>query len=119
MGVMGRRRWPSTSTATGLCSRTAVFTGGQDTLLANGNGKRQYFSNCYIDGNTDFIFGSAIAIFDSCVIYPRDRVDGSSGGYLTAANTPAGQAYGYVFSAIAGSRRTGALPHTPWAGLAE
>ncbi|MBE7174233.1 MAG: hypothetical protein INR73_26900 [Williamsia sp.] len=73
------------------------FTGGQDTLLANGNGKRQYFRNCYIDGNTDFIFGSAIAVFDSCVIYPRDRVDGSSGGYVTAANTPAGQAYGYVF----------------------
>ncbi len=73
------------------------FIGGQDTVLANGNGKRQYFKNCYIDGNTDFIFGSSIAVFDSCVIFPRDRVDGANGGYITAANTPPGQAYGYVF----------------------
>ena len=73
------------------------FISGQDTVLANQAGKRQYFKNCYIDGNTDFIFGNSIAVFDSCVIFPRDRVDGSSGGYVTAANTPAGQTYGYVF----------------------
>jgi len=73
------------------------FVGGQDTVLANGDGKRQYFKNCYIDGNTDFIFGSSTVVFDSCVVYPRDRVDGSAGGYITAANTPPGQAYGYVF----------------------
>lgn len=69
---------------------------GQDTLWHNGSG-RQYFKNCYIDGNTDFIFGSSIAVFDSCVIYGRDRVDGGGGGYLTAANTTIGQPYGEVF----------------------
>lgn len=93
------------------------FTGGQDTLLANGNGKRQYFRNCYIDGNTDFIFGSAIAVFDSCVIYPRDRVDGNGGGYLTAANTPAGQAYGYVFRDCRITANRGVTSYTlgrPW-----
>jgi pectin methylesterase-like acyl-CoA thioesterase len=73
------------------------FIGGQDTVYANGNGRRQYFRGCYIDGNTDFIFGSAIALFDSCVIFGRDRVDGQSGGIITAANTPSGQAFGYVF----------------------
>lgn len=73
------------------------FISGQDTIYANGNGRRQYFRGCYIDGNTDFIFGSAIAMFDSCVVFGRDRVDGQAGGIITAASTPAGQAYGYVF----------------------
>ena len=73
------------------------FISGQDTVYVNGSGKRVYFKNCYIDGNTDFIYGAAIAVFDTCVIYPRDRVDGSNGGIITAANTPNGQAYGLVF----------------------
>lgn len=80
-----------------IAFKNCRFIGGQDTLLTNGNGNRQYFSGCYIDGNTDFIFGSAVALFDSCVIYGRDRVDGQSGGIITAANTPPGQTYGYVF----------------------
>ncbi|MDF2189560.1 pectinesterase family protein [Paraflavitalea sp. CAU 1676] len=93
------------------------FIGGQDTVLANGTGKRQYFRNCYIDGNTDFIFGSAIAVFDSCVIHPRDRVDGGSGGYVTAANTPQGQAYGYVFRDCRLTKNRGVTNYTlgrPW-----
>lgn len=93
------------------------FIGGQDTVLANGNGKRQYFKHCYIDGNTDFIFGSSIAVFDSCVIFPRDRVDGNSGGYVTAANTPQGQAYGYVFRDCRITKNRGITNYTlgrPW-----
>ncbi|HEY4151109.1 MAG TPA: pectinesterase family protein [Chitinophagaceae bacterium] len=73
------------------------FISGQDTVLANRSGNRIYFSNCYIDGNTDFIYGASIAVFDHCVIYPRDRVDRSKGGYITAASTPEGQTYGLVF----------------------
>ncbi len=70
--------------------------GNQDTLLVNGNGYRQYYVNCYIDGNVDYIFGSAIAVFESCVIYSKTRtVNGNS--YITAANTPAEQEYGLVF----------------------
>jgi pectinesterase len=77
--------------------RNCRFLGGQDTVYAGGNATRQYFRNCYIDGNTDFIFGNTIAVFDRCVIYPKTRNDNGSLGYITAANTPAGQAYGYVF----------------------
>ncbi len=73
------------------------FLGNQDTLLTNGTtGLRQYFKNCYIDGNIDFIFGSAIALFDSCVIYAKTRTTAGS-SFITAANTPPGQPYGYVF----------------------
>ncbi|MCU7547965.1 pectinesterase family protein [Chitinophagaceae bacterium LB-8] len=73
------------------------FISGQDTVWHNGDGKRHYFKECYIDGNTDFIFGASTAAFDACIIYGRDRVDGNSGGYVTAANTPPGQTYGEVF----------------------
>jgi len=70
---------------------------GQDTVYVNKAGTRVYFNNCYIDGNTDFIYGGAIALFERCVIYPRDRVDFGKGGYITAANTPVDQVYGLVF----------------------
>ncbi|MFT3825387.1 MAG: pectinesterase family protein [Chitinophagaceae bacterium] len=77
--------------------RNCRFLGNQDTLLTNGNtGLKQYFKNCYIDGNVDFIFGSARAIFDSCVIYAKTRSAAGS-SYITAPNTQAGQTYGYVF----------------------
>lgn len=73
------------------------FLGNQDTLYAKGSGTpRHYFYKCYIDGNVDYIFGSSIAVFDSCIIYSKAR-SGTGNSYLTAANTPNGQAYGYVF----------------------
>ncbi len=73
------------------------FLGGQDTLLANNAGKRQYYKQCYIDGTVDFIFGNAVAVFEDCTIYPKTRESGTGNSYITAANTPSGQAYGYVF----------------------
>jgi pectin methylesterase-like acyl-CoA thioesterase len=77
--------------------RNCRFLGGQNTVYTTGNGTRQYFRNCFIEGNTDFIFGSSTAVFDRCVIYPKTRADNGATGYITAANTPASQAYGYVF----------------------
>jgi pectinesterase len=64
--------------------------GNQDTLYASGIGK-QYYKNCYIEGTTDFIFGSATAFFDTCEI--RSLKD----SYVTAASTPQGTEFGYVF----------------------
>lgn len=73
------------------------FLGGQDTVLCNGlTGLRQYFKNCYIDGTVDFIFGGASAIFEDCIIYPRDRSSAGS-SYITAANTQEGTPYGFTF----------------------
>ncbi|MDB5252894.1 MAG: Pectinesterase [Flaviaesturariibacter sp.] len=92
------------------------FLGGQDTVLTNGTG-RNYFKNCYIDGTVDFIFGSAKAIFDSTIIYPKTRQDGLTGSYITAANTPAGQAYGYVFRDCTIPRNQGITSYVlgrPW-----
>ena len=73
------------------------FLGNQDTLYLKGSGTpKAYFKYCYIDGNVDFIFGSSIAVFDSCIVFAKTRpATGSS--WITAPNTPLGQAYGYVF----------------------
>jgi pectinesterase len=57
---------------------------------------RQYFENCYICGDVDFIFGSATAVFNKCEIYSNDRHEDNN-GYITAASTPEGERYGYVF----------------------
>ncbi len=104
-------------TADRCAFKNCRFIGGQDTVLANGDGNRQYFLNCYIDGNTDFLFGSSIGVFDSCVIFPRDRIDGSSGGYITATNTSGTQAYGYVFRNCRITENRGVTSYTlgrPW-----
>jgi pectinesterase len=63
--------------------------GWQDTLLVN-NG-RYYFTNCYVEGRVDFIYGSATAVFDRCEIHSKN------GGHVTAANTPKDRAVGFVF----------------------
>lgn len=74
------------------------MNGGQDTYYGGNNpATRCYFKNCYVDGNTDFLFGSSTIIFDTCIIYPRTRLDNANGGYVTAVNTKAASGYGYVF----------------------
>ncbi len=65
--------------------------GDQDTLYLAGENARQYFFNCYIEGTTDFIFGEATALFEKCTI--RCKAD----SYITAASTPEGVSYGFVF----------------------
>lgn len=67
------------------------FIGHQDTILAAGEGFRQYFKNCYIEGTTDYIFGPATAVFDGCELHSK------ANSYITAASTPEGQEYGFVF----------------------
>lgn len=59
---------------------------------------RQYYKNCYLCGDVDFIFGGAAAWFESCTIESLRR-DGEHPvqGYVTAASTPKDQDYGYVF----------------------
>lgn len=63
--------------------------GWQDTLMVNN--ARQYFTNCYIEGRVDFIYGSATAVFNLCEIHSKN------GGYVTAANTPQNHPFGFVF----------------------
>ncbi len=68
------------------------FLGNQDTLYTGGRNSRLYFDNCYIEGTTDFIFGSATALFNRCHIH------GKANSYITAASTAAENPVGYVFN---------------------
>lgn len=72
--------------------RRCRFLGFQDTLYTFGEGTREYYEDCYIEGTVDFIFGKATAVFNRCELYSK-----RTGGYLTAPATPEGQRYGYVF----------------------
>ena len=57
---------------------------------------RQYYTDCYIEGHVDFIFGDAKAVFDHCEIHSIPHI---AGGYLTAqSNSFPGEDAGYVFN---------------------
>ena len=66
------------------------FLGWQDTILDNRG--RHYYTNCYIAGHVDFIFGGGAAFFDGCQIHCLKD------GYITAASTPENQPFGFVFT---------------------
>ena len=57
--------------------------------------RRQYYKNCYIEGDVDFIFGGAAAYFENCVFFSK-YVEREVMGYVTAPSTPEGAEYGYV-----------------------
>ena len=66
--------------------------GNQDTVYTGRAGSRIAFYDCYIEGTTDFIFGPSLAWFENCEIHSK------ADSYITAASSPAGQKYGYVFN---------------------
>ncbi len=70
--------------------RNCRFLGWQDTLYAK-NG-RQYYSNCYIEGHVDYIFGQAAAVFENCTIHSKGD------GYIAAPmRFAADEPSGFIF----------------------
>ena len=68
------------------------FIGNQDVLFTNNDRSRQYYKNCYIEGTTDFIFGSSTVWFEQCHIHSKKN------SHVTAASTPKEKPFGYVFN---------------------
>jgi len=68
------------------------FTGFQDVLFTNNDYSRQYYKSCYIEGTTDFIFGSSTVWFEQCHIHSKKN------SHVTAASTPKENLFGYVFN---------------------
>ena len=68
------------------------FIGNQDVLFTNSEKSRQYYEHCYIEGTTDFIFGSATVWFEQCHVHSKKN------SHITAASTPAGKQFGYIFN---------------------
>lgn len=74
---------------------------------------RHYYRNCYIEGDIDFIFGSATAYFEHCELFSK-YTGQAINSYVTAASTPEGQTYGYVME---NCRFTGNCPpHSAYLG---
>lgn len=90
--------------------------GNQDTLYAAGTHSRQRFSDCYIEGTTDYIFGSATVLFERCELHSKVN------SYITAANTPQGCDFGYVFKncrLTASEEATEVYLGRPWRDFAK
>ena len=68
------------------------FLGHQDTIYTGAANSRLLFTDCYIEGTTDFIFGPSTAWFEHCTIHCK------ANSYITAASTPKDVDYGYVFN---------------------
>ncbi|KAH6715352.1 pectinesterase family protein [Leptodontidium sp. MPI-SDFR-AT-0119] len=80
---------------TNMAAYGCSFIGFQDTLLANKG--TQLFSNCYIEGSVDFIWGFSQAYFRQCYIATN-----TPGSCIAAqSRSSASAAGGYVFDACA------------------
>jgi hypothetical protein len=77
------------------------FSSFQDTLFING---RVYFTNCYIEGDVDFIWGGGAAFFERCEVRALRR------GYNVQSRSARGQR-GYVFVECALTANSGVTAH--------
>lgn len=76
--------------------------GNQDTLLvdspARGVQARSYFTDSYVEGDVDFIFGRGTAVFSGCEIRSLDRGSGTNNGYVSAGSVNSQIKHGYLFT---------------------
>ncbi|MFF9621050.1 pectinesterase family protein [Streptomyces griseosporeus] len=78
------------------------FLGHQDTLYADsmalGTFARQYYAHCYAEGDVDFVFGRATAVFEHCRFRTLDRTDLAAApyGFVFAPSTAGANPHGYL-----------------------
>ncbi|WP_207531638.1 pectinesterase family protein [Desertivirga arenae] len=90
--------------------------GNQDTLYTSKEESRQYYENCEIEGTTDFIFGEATCVFQSCTIRSLTN------SYITASAQREAQRFGYVFfdcKLIANAEANKVYLGRPWRSYAK
>ncbi len=75
------------------------FVGSQDTLYTCNVEYKAYYKNCYIEGQTDYIYGNGDVVFDGCELSWCGYNGSESGGYITAHSADASHPvdFGYVF----------------------
>jgi len=78
------------------------FLGNQDTLYVNSTAAdvvaRASFRDCYVEGDVDFVFGRATAVFEGCEIHSLTRGSTTTNGYVTAPSTSIANPYGFLFT---------------------
>ncbi|KAF8022812.1 hypothetical protein BT93_F0354 [Corymbia citriodora subsp. variegata] len=85
------------------------ITSHQDTLFDDVG--RHYYSNCYIEGDTDFIFGNAASLFQKCHVH---SVSGG-GGFITAQHRASpSENTGFVFLGCTITGLTNTFLGRPW-----
>ncbi|GAA2727255.1 pectinesterase family protein [Streptomyces nogalater] len=78
------------------------FLGHQDTLYADSTAPsavaRQYYAHCYAEGDVDFVFGRATAVYAHCHFRTLDRTDLSAApyGFVFAPSTARATAHGML-----------------------
>ncbi len=72
------------------------FLSSQDTIQTGGANVHSYWKNCFIEGNTDYIFGGGACVFDNCELSFAGYSGEGAGGYITAQR-PEGTENGYLF----------------------
>ncbi|WP_367324076.1 pectinesterase family protein [Streptomyces sp. HUAS ZL42] len=89
------------------------FLGHQDTLYADsfalGVFARQYYSHCYAEGDVDFVFGRATAVYEHCHFRTLNRTDLAAApyGFVFAPSTAGANPRGYL---VTRSRVTSEAP---------
>ncbi|MGY4736722.1 pectinesterase family protein [Streptomyces sp. ATMOS53] len=80
------------------------FLGHQDTLYADsialGVFARQYYAHCYAEGDVDFVFGRATAVYEHCHFRTLNRTDLAAApyGFVFAPSTAGANPLGYLVS---------------------
>ncbi|MFJ5306260.1 pectinesterase family protein [Streptomyces sp. NPDC088350] len=99
------------------------FLGHQDTLYADsfalGVFARQYYARCYVEGDVDFVFGRATAVYDHCHFRTLNRTGLATApyGFVFAPSTAVANPRGYL---VTRSRVSSQAPDTyyklarPW-----
>lgn len=98
------------------------FLGHQDTLYADSPSvaafSRQFFRDCYIEGDVDFVFGRGTAVFERCELRTLIRdVTFTPQGFVFAPSTAAADPHGFlvVRSKISSTAPDGAFALArPW-----
>lgn len=89
------------------------FLGHQDTLYADSLAltafARQYYRDCYVEGDVDFVFGRATAVYDRCHFRTLNRTDLAAApyGFVFAPSTAGANPRGYL---VLRSRITSTAP---------
>ncbi|MGW2713118.1 pectinesterase family protein, partial [Streptomyces sp. NPDC001356] len=99
------------------------FPGHQDTLYADstalGTFARQYYAHCHVEGDVDFVFGRATAVFDRCRFRTLNRTDLAAApyGFVFAPSTAAANPRGFLVTharVTSGAPDAAYKPARPW-----
>jgi alpha-L-fucosidase 2 len=88
----------------------------QDTIGINTG--RMYFKNCKLGGTTDYICGSATAVFDGCELYANAGDGGDSATITAPSNTAESEGYLFYNCTVTGTSKAGQGNFgRPWSGV--